>query len=46
MLDIRLIREKPDFVKERLATRGGGDEARIDEVLRVDADRRTGRERG
>ena len=40
MLDIRLIREKPDFVKKRLATRGGGGEARIDEVLRVDADRR------
>ena len=27
MLDIRLIREKPDFVRERLATRGGGDES-------------------
>src|SRR5436189_6381407 len=40
MLDIRLIREKPDFVRERLATRGGGDESRIDEVLRVDAERR------
>ena len=40
MLDIRLIREKPDFVRERLAARGDGDEARIDEVLRIDADRR------
>ena len=40
MLDIRLIREKPDFVRERLATRGDGDEARIDEVLRIDAERR------
>ena len=40
MLDIRLIREKPDFVRERLATRGGGDERKIDEVLRVDAERR------
>ena len=40
MLDIRLIREKSDFVRERLATRGGGDEAKIDEVLRVDAERR------
>ena len=40
MLDIRLVREKPDFVRERLATRGGGDEAKIDEVLRVDAERR------
>src|SRR5439155_9438687 len=40
MLDIRLIREKPDVVRERLATRGGGDEAKIDDVLRVDAERR------
>jgi len=40
MLDIRLFREKPDFVRERLATRAGGDEARIDDVLRIDADRR------
>ncbi len=40
MLDIRLIREKPDFVRERLATRGGGDEAKIDHILRVDAERR------
>jgi len=40
MLDIRLIREKPEFVRERLATRGGGDEAKIDELLKVDAERR------
>ena len=40
MLDIRLIREKPDFVRARLATRGGGDEAKIDEVVRMDAERR------
>src|SRR5262245_18431303 len=40
MLDIRLIREKPDFVRERLATRAGGDEGGIDEVLRIDAERR------
>src|SRR5215470_2665759 len=40
MLDIRLIREKSDFVRERLATRGGGDEEQIDEVLRIDAERR------
>ena len=40
MLDIRLIREKPDFVRERLATRGSGDEAKIDDILRVDAERR------
>src|SRR2546428_6323152 len=40
MLDIRLIREQPDFVKSRLATRGGNDEAKIGEVLLVDANRR------
>src|SRR4030095_2744749 len=40
MLDIRLFREKPDFVRERLATRAGGGEERIDDVLRIDADRR------
>jgi len=37
MLDIRLIREKPDFVRERLATRGGGADAKIDLLLDVDA---------
>ncbi len=40
MLDIRLIRERPDFVRERLATRGGGDEAKIDNVISIDAERR------
>ena len=40
MLDIRFIREQPDFMKSRLATRGGDDAAKIDEVLRVDAERR------
>jgi len=40
MLDIRLIREKPDFVKDRLASRGGNDHLKIDEVLAVDAERR------
>jgi seryl-tRNA synthetase len=40
MLDIRLIREQPDFVKSRLATRGGDEPAKIDEVLAVDAERR------
>src|ERR1700732_898792 len=40
MLDIRLIREKPDFVRERVATRGGDDATKIDEVLQVDAERR------
>jgi seryl-tRNA synthetase len=40
MLDIRLIREKPDFVRERLATRGGDDAAKINQLLKVDAERR------
>ena len=40
MLDIRLIREQPDFVKSRLTTRGGDDAAKVDEVLQVDAERR------
>lgn len=40
MLDIRLVREKPDFVKSRLAKRGGAEEAKIDNLLRVDAERR------
>src|SRR5437867_3011036 len=40
MLDIRLIREKPDFVKERLAMRGGEDAAAIDEILDCDKQRR------
>jgi seryl-tRNA synthetase len=40
VLDIKLIRDKPDFVRARLATRGAGDEARIDELLKVDEQRR------
>ena len=40
MLDIKLIREQPDFVRQRLQTRGAGDEARIDEVLKLDEQRR------
>ena len=40
MLDIRLIREKADFVRERLATRGADDATKIDELLKVDAERR------
>ncbi len=40
MLDIKLIREQPDLVRERLATRGAGDEGRIDEVLNLDERRR------
>jgi seryl-tRNA synthetase len=40
MLDIKLIRERPDFVRQRLAARGAGDEAGIDEVLKLDEQRR------
>ena len=40
MLDIKLIREQPDHVRERLAARGAGDEARIGEVLALDEQRR------
>ena len=40
MLDIKLIREKPDFVRSRLARRGAGDEAKIDELLKFDEQRR------
>lgn len=40
MLDIRLIRENPQGVKERLARRGGGLEAQVDVVLEMDVERR------
>src|SRR5690348_1281084 len=40
MLDIKLIRERADFVRQRLALRGAGDEAHIDEILRLDDQRR------
>jgi seryl-tRNA synthetase len=40
MLDIKIIRDRPDFVRQRLATRGAGDEAQVDDVLRLDEQRR------
>jgi seryl-tRNA synthetase len=40
MLDIRLLREKPDFVKERLATRDASLSAGVDAVLAIDEQRR------
>jgi seryl-tRNA synthetase len=40
MLDIRLIREQADTVRQRLSTRGGGDEVWIEEVLKLDERRR------
>jgi seryl-tRNA synthetase len=41
MLDIRLLREKPDYVKERLATRDTSLSALVDELLVLDEQRRT-----
>jgi seryl-tRNA synthetase len=40
VLDIKLIREKPDFVRQRLALRGAGDEALVDKILQTDEQRR------
>jgi seryl-tRNA synthetase len=40
MLDIRLLRETPDLVKQRLANRGGDHASLVDEVLAIDAQRR------
>ena len=36
MLDIRLIREQPEFVRKKLETRGAGDEKILDSVLTLD----------
>jgi seryl-tRNA synthetase len=40
MLDIRLFREQTAKVREALATRGAGDESKVDEVVRLDEQRR------
>ena len=40
MLDIKLIREQTELVRARLASRGAGDEKKIDEVLGLDERRR------
>ena len=40
MLDIRLIRDNPDYVRQRLATRGGDAHLKIDEILACDRQRR------
>jgi seryl-tRNA synthetase len=40
MLDIRKIRENPDFYREGLARRNSGDEQSIDRVLKLDEQRR------
>ncbi len=41
MLDIKLIREKPEFVKERLKLRDESYPLMVDEILAVDKERRT-----
>lgn len=40
MLDIKLLRDRADFVCERLAARHAGDEAKVAEILALDARRR------
>jgi seryl-tRNA synthetase len=40
MLDIKLIRERPEFVRQRLATRRAGDESHLEELLKLDEQRR------
>src|ERR1700679_2588498 len=40
MLDIRKIRENPDFYRERLSRRNSGDEKLIAQVLSLDEQRR------
>jgi seryl-tRNA synthetase len=40
MLDIRLLRDQPDFVKARLATRGSGMDDVVEAVLAADSRRR------
>src|SRR2546425_26476 len=40
MLDIKLVRERADFVRERLASRGAGEEERVEELLKLDEERR------
>jgi len=40
VLDIKLVRERPDLVRQRLALRGAGDEAHVDDLLQLDEQRR------
>src|SRR5437867_3533234 len=40
VLDIKLIREQPDWARQRLATRGAGGEEAVDELLALDEQRR------
>ena len=40
MLDIKLIRDQPELVRRRLASRGAGDDAQVDTLLSLDEHRR------
>jgi seryl-tRNA synthetase len=40
VLDIKLIRDQPELVRARLASRGSGEEARLDELRALDEQRR------
>src|SRR6266566_3209188 len=40
MLDIKMIRENPEAVRERLAARGAGEESKLAELLALDERRR------
>ena len=40
MLDIKVIREKPEWVKERLKVRNKNYDAQIDEIIEIDVERR------
>jgi len=37
VIDIKLLRDNPDHVRERLAARGGGDDAKVSQILELDA---------
>ncbi|MBT5927157.1 MAG: serine--tRNA ligase, partial [Verrucomicrobia bacterium] len=41
MLDIRWIRENKELTEKRLASRRGGDEAKVGRLLELDTQRRT-----
>lgn len=41
MLDIKLIRDQPDFVKAQLARRGSGAQEALDQLIQMDQDRRS-----
>src|ERR1700722_15413876 len=46
MLDIRKIRENPDFFRERLARRNSGDEKLIANILALDEEIRKSKQQG